>query len=155
MITFKTTPEAIWVSADHELFDSSELGEYSKEERAKIRFKVYPLTPALVRELRQQFLKNRKLSDFETTEIEESEEYQEELMDRLVVDWSGLYDENGTVIPCTTENKVKLFDYGYPRLGICIIRVARLVMSKYSELKEQEEKNLSSSQDGSKEEVKI
>ena len=155
MITFKTKPEAVWISADNELFDPSELSGHSKEERSKISFLIYPFTPALGRELRSKHKKKKTFDGLEGDigDFEESKAFQDDLIDHLILDWKGLFDEENKPIECNKENKIKIFDYGYPLLGACIIRIARIAMSKFDEIKERELKNSSASQGGSEEET--
>ena len=154
MITFKTKPEAVWISADNELFDPSELSGHSKEERSSISFLVYPFTPALGRELRSKHVKKKTFDGLEESiDFEESKAFQEDLIDHLILDWKGLLDEDNEPIECTKENKIKIFDYGYPLLGACLIRIARVVMSRFDEIKEKESKNSLTSQGGSNEET--
>ena len=153
MIRFRTKPKAVWVRGDHPMLDASELAPYTKAEREQLEFLVEPMTPALVRELREKHTRLRLGTMGETIGKEVDEDaYQQDLIDHIVKDWKGIADEDGNPLACTRENKLKLFDYGYPLLGACLVRMAQQLMSRMEEFdlkhREEEEKNLDSSQSG-------
>jgi len=136
MIKFKLTPEPVWVAGDHPQFDATEIGSYPKEERRKVQFLIYPLTPQILR----RALKNP-----------DDDERDAEILDQIVRDWKGVVDESGKPIPCTKQNKVALLNGGYPLMGGAIVRIASELMSKFEEYKREEEKNLNNSSSGSAE----
>ena len=155
MIKFKTTPEAVWISADHPIFDQSEIGSFPKEEREKVRFKIFPLTVKLLQELKAKHSRGAKyvlLNSADNKEsdedIFESPEYRRDLVDKILLDWEGVPDEQGKGLECSSKNKIALFEGGYPGLGLCVVKAARLIMSRFDELREQSEKNLETSQSG-------
>lgn len=42
------------------------------------------------------------------TELTDTDKASNMTYDKIIVDWEGLYDKNGTEIKCTPENKIKL-----------------------------------------------
>lgn len=79
------------------------------------RVQIRTLTADDMKSIRRQTVKKRtefKKVDgtpgrFEYEEV--NDELQNELFwDRVIVDWSGLYDGKGSEIPCTKENKLLL-----------------------------------------------
>ena len=85
-----------------------------------------------------------------------AKEYDEEKFIELVIDFAipewHIMGEGGEPLECTVENKIALFDGGYPRLAKCLIAIARIITSRHEEfLKHQEEvseKNSKTSLDG-------
>ena len=146
MIKFKLTPEPVWVSAANKVFDDSEIGSYPIEERKKVKFKIYPLTPKLIREVGKERLSAENTDEL----IEETENLgaQDELWDKILLDWRGVLDENGNLISCNRKNKLALVDGGYPKLGVCILRIATELMSKFEKYKKEEEENLKNFSNG-------
>ncbi len=61
MIKFKMKIEPVEVGGDRQEFDKSEIGEYSQEERASVKFWVKPLDPMLVREYLEKYTTNAEL----------------------------------------------------------------------------------------------
>lgn len=57
------------------------------------------------------------LSDEETKKMQE-EGIDEEMLSKILVDFSGVEDENGNDVECTPETKKALTKYGYVKLAI-------------------------------------
>ena len=157
-IRFKMKPEEVWIGADDEIFDKSELGDFPSEERKKIRFLIYPLTQSLLKEVTEKHTKRKTETIFidgrrETQKVEtpDREAINNEIIDRVVKQWNGLKDEDGKELECNTENKLALME-GYPMLGACWMEAARWAMSKFEEFqtrhKEKHSKNSRTSQVG-------
>ena len=172
MIKFRVNPVPVWVSGDHREFDSSEIGQYSKEERKGIKFLINPLTRQLTKELVSKHT-TKKPIEF-PSEMNESFEkfieltggivedfddvaYQNDVIDRVICNWNLLGEDEKT-IECTRENKLNLLNGGYPQLAVCIIRIARIITSNFEQFEQKKEKdsvkNLLSSQSGLVEEEK-
>lgn len=155
MIKFKRTVESIVVHGDDPAFDTSELGEFPKEERAMIWFKIFPLTASLVKEINAKHTVSRQEAKFidgrrvmEKVSSINQETANDELMDRVVEDWGGIVDEKGEVIACTKENKLMMAD-NYQGIGTSWIDVSRWAMARSMEESKEQEKNLKASQVGS------
>jgi len=159
-IKFKLTPEPVWIKASDPLFDKSELGEFSKDERDKVSFLINPLTDEVYSELRERYTTEKVETVFvqgrretqRTTQVD-NDGLNEALIDYIVKDWKGVVDEKERELPCTRENKLALVKRGYPMLGVAWIEASRMVMSQFEDFcrkyKEEQEKNLSNLQSGS------
>ena len=165
MIKFKIRAEAAWVSGDDPCFDETELGEYSKKERANIEFLINPFTSEIVDRLKEKHTSYKHETSFEggrrvSQRVEKTDDvaFRNEAIDEIVADWRGIIDEDEKKLDCTQENKLKLIDRGYPRLGGAWIDVARKIMSNFDKFQKQKKgkeiKNLPSSQGGLCEEKK-
>jgi hypothetical protein len=156
---FYTKTKAIWVSGNHNSFDRTELGDWPKEEREKVRFEIFPLTPTLVKRIRKEIgMDNNVTLDATsnpvqlTRDAKLNEEYLNALIENVLPNWEGVYDEDEKEIPCTLDNKKLLFDNGYPILGQQIVIIASQLMAKQEkyamEKREEQLKNSGTSQDG-------
>ena len=158
MIKFKLEPEPVWIKGDDPVFDNTEIGDYSKRERGKIAFKIFPLTSSLVDETRKEHTTVQKEITFDKgrrvinkTEYVDEDAVANALIDKILRDWRGVNDEKGNEIECTPANKRILFDM-YPMLAAGWVDAARIVNSRFEEDRKQEEeterKNLRTSQGG-------
>lgn len=181
-IKFNLDVKPVWVDGSIEDFDSTEIGDFSKKERIKIRLLLSPLFPGTQRELRQanthqefaedvmvELMRRRKdKSKFKDTpqnrkfiedilkqanigvkEVFDDIGYNRDLIDTAILDWEGLLDVNDKKIPCTKENKVKLFyDGGYTAMGLRIVGICSRLATRHDLYQLEKEKNSQSSQDG-------
>jgi hypothetical protein len=71
---------------------------------------------------------------------------------KCTVDWKGIVDDKGKPLPCTDENKTRVFDQDFELASLV---VSHAISLKTQVLSEKESKNLSTSQSGqeTKEEV--
>ena len=154
MVSFNTKARDIWVRGDNKIFDASELAELTKKERASLAFKIRPFTPKLSREIRES-VEGIDL-DLSPMSAYANRAWQEDVLDKIVLAWKNVSDENGKPLECSQKNKLRLFDLGYPRLGICIVEAASKAISRYEKLdveaQEKRIKNSSTSQGGQEEE---
>jgi len=142
MIRFKVAPEAVWIKGDDPVFDDSEIGTFPRAERAKISFKIFPLTASLVDSTRKNHTEVKKEITFDRgkrviqkTEHVDENAVAEDLLQQILRDWKGMLDVNGKEIKCTPEMKSKISDL-YPGLSSSWVDAARMVNTKFEEEKE-------------------
>jgi len=147
----KIKPEPLWIAADDPAFDGSELGSFADEVRATLKFLIEPTTRMMIR----NSLDSNTHEKFETEFIDGKRErrateklddigFQNELVDKIIVDWEGLQDEEGKIIPCDRENKLILAD-SYPGLAIAWVNISREIMDRHNQAQGEQEKNLPTS----------
>lgn len=132
MIKFKLVPEPAWIKADHTDFDFTEIGGFSKEDRAKVRFKIAPFTPMVMKAIEDEKEKRKLQGEVVGTEKEE-EKFSYKIVPKLLLDWDGILDTEGNAIPFSLDAAMKLFDGGYPALGGAIVSVSRKLTSRFDE----------------------
>lgn len=177
-IRFVLDPYPVWVPGDHQLFDTAEYAIFPKSARAKLRHLIRPLGAREEAKIREQCMdvvapaeelftelsqtlseQNRPMLDvlkgmglLEDRKQLNQEKFQNKILNFVLPDWRGFNDEEGNPIECSLENKLSIFDGGYPKAGAIIIRIARMLMVKHSQFADLEEEraegNLESSQDG-------
>lgn len=142
MITFKTKENAVWVSGNDKDFNDTEIGHYSVKDRQAVGFKLRPYTPVKVREIREA---NQKTVDVKGMTIHQLMAdpgvdpvgVVEDAVKYVVEDWKGVLDENGNPMPCTDENKLLLARKGYPKLASAWVEIARYIMSRHEQYREE------------------
>lgn len=144
MIKLKLKPEPIWFGADDPLFNDSEFAIYTKEERAKVKFLIYPFLPSLIEEVRKENTKTINRTTFvdgrrTSVPVSETDEKKAntDMLDQIVLDWKGMKDGDGQDIPCNLENKQLVAD-SFAGIGAAWIEASRWVMARLS--KDQQEK---------------
>jgi len=185
MIKFKLERKPVWVSGDHSYFDKSELKNFPKEERAKVKFKIAPFPNDKLEEIRQDcvYIKKsveeiasdiiKKLGEDEAKKITriidilggfkpetgfDSKRYGNELRKLILLDWEGLPDSEGNDILFNDDNVYK-FITSYVGIANAIVTISQDLIVKYYIFEEKEkkesEKNLNASQSGRSEEKEI
>lgn len=155
-LRFKTKAEPVWVRGDHKVFDATEIGYYSTSERESISFYIYPLTRQLLEDVRKDNTRidhevvvvdgRRKIEKIE--EVDE-DKINDDLLDRILVDWKGILDEDGNEIKCTKQNKLMILQ-GYPLLAGAWLECSRQIISRYDEfIQKDKEKTLKNSKTSS------
>lgn len=159
MFRFRTKPESVWIAGDDPIFDRSELGEFPKDQRKSVHFKIRPLTDEVQKDIAERNTKTTKEAvwygqarKIEKREVVDDLQVTVDTLDYIVEDWEGVADEDESIMTCNINNKLKLVRGGYPLLGGCWVDAARWAMSKYEQFKAGTEKNLKTSQNGQKEE---
>lgn len=67
--------------------------------------------------------------------------FKKKLIEKTIIDWKGIEDENGVVLPCTTENKELVYAYN-PDIIDEVINKIQAETEKIGEEEEIERKNL-------------
>lgn len=182
MIKFRKEVKPVWITGALVDFDNTEIGAFDLEERKSIKFNINPFLPGKARELRDKNTKkifiddvarmlsthkgvnrspqNKKaieealrLAGIGVREESDTEGYNHDVIDEVIVEWEGISNEEGIVIPCIRQNKIALFvDGGYTSIGLRLIDIAANLATRHelyeSDKQRGEEKNLQSSQDG-------
>lgn len=157
-IQFKFKVEPSIVYGDHPFFDKSELALFSQEQRKQVWFEVMPMTAKKQREITEEStyvvmsrddIVRKIVRDLDLPEAEklmkivyalgllseekrvDQEQVSSNTMDYAVRRWSGILNDNGSAMKCTLENKLNLFDGGYPLTGLALINISRNLMSKH------------------------
>lgn len=133
MIKFKLVPEPAWIKASHSDFDGTEIGHFPKEDREKLRFRIAPFTPLLMKEIEDE--KEQKKVETEVTKSNtgSKEENNNKLLSRILLDWEGVLDTEDNPVSFSMDAAMKLFDGGYPTLGGVLVSVARKLTSRFDE----------------------
>lgn len=126
MIKFLRKVKPLWVSCAISDFDGTEVADYPREERAKIKFKINPLFPGKARKIREENTETVLLEDFAkiiteheaikanpqseqlikdilmrggiaTREVFNNDGYNKDCIDVSIDDWEGLI-EPGDII---------------------------------------------------------
>ena len=124
--------------------------EYNED----VKFKLRALDRKTMSELRKKATKKKYTATPSGRQI--VEEVDDELFDALVFDhiisgWEGIVDEEGKPLPCTKENKLMLVNSA-PTLANWLLDEAMALFETLSRKKEEELKNLKTSQAGSSKE---
>jgi hypothetical protein len=67
--------------------------------------------------------------------------FKKKLIEKTIIDWKGIEDENGAVLPCTTENKELVYAFN-PDIIDEVINKIQAETEKIGEDEEIERKNL-------------
>jgi len=148
---FQLKPKTLWVAGDDPVFDTTEIGGLSTEERAKVKFELKLANEELMDQLRQANTKIEARTNGKREENFDLDRYTHDLFDSVVVGWDGLLEEDGKPIPCTQESRRLLQRY-YGRLCGALIMASSQVSKRQTEElnrgREEMEKNSEGSQSG-------
>ena len=158
MLKFRLKPEVFKISLAHKYFDDSEFGDVPKVEREKVIFEMFPLGMDLI----ERITEDNTTVDIETyvrdggrrqerIDKVDNKQVQKDIIDKIIINWSGVLGPDNSEIPCTKENKFALMS-AYPRLAARWVNVAMDAMAKLDqfakEKKEATRKNSKTSQSG-------
>lgn len=135
-IRFVKKLEPQWVSSDDMLFDLTEIGSLSKEQREQCSFLFAPLTESQREAFRKKAMD--KAGNVDGTVFAEI------IIQEHLLDWKGVLGEDGNLLPCNAEQKKQMIDF-YPILAsawfACIRTSTAKQLQKENERKEILEKN--------------